>query len=116
MRTRERFSIPAISRSTALVKSSIVTFSLGSGNAGDAIFLFVADICGEDSEEENPPKHAHAFGDIGRLQRQIYAERVTALKAFHDEVTARKFPYPEQNIVMHPEEKEKFLEAVDKLQ
>ena len=95
-------------------KTSIVTFSLGSGNAGDAIFLFVADICGEDSEEENPPRHACAFGDLGRLQRQIYTERVTALKAFHDEVTAQNFPYPEQNITMHPQEREKFLEALDK--
>ena len=96
-------------------KTSIVTFSLGSGNAGDAIFLFVADICGEDSEEDNPPKHAYAFGDLGRLQRQMYEERVKALKAFHDEVTARKFPYPEQNIGMPAEEKEKFLEALDKV-
>ena len=33
-------------------KTSIVTFSLGSGMAGDVIMSFVADICGEDSEEE----------------------------------------------------------------
>jgi hypothetical protein len=34
-------------------KTSIVTFSLGSGMAGDVIMSFVADICGEESEEEN---------------------------------------------------------------
>ena len=95
-------------------KTSIVTFSLGSGNAGDAIMMFVADICGEDSEEENPPKHAHAFGNLGRLHKQMYEERVAALKAFHDEVTARNFPYREQCIEMHPDEKDKFLEALDK--
>ncbi len=95
-------------------KTSIVTFSLGSGNAGDAIMSFVADICGEDSEEDKPPKHAHAFGNLRRLHEQIYEERVTALKAFHDEVTAKNFPYPETNISMHPNEKDKFLEALDK--
>ena len=95
-------------------KTSIVTFSLGSGMAGDAIFSFVADICGEDSEEENPPKHAHAFGNLARLHKQMYEERVTALKAFHDEVRARNFPYAETNIRMHPNEKDKFLEALDK--
>jgi 3-methyl-2-oxobutanoate hydroxymethyltransferase len=95
-------------------KTSIVTFSLGSGNAGDAIMMFVADICGEDSEEEQPPKHAHAFGNLGRLQKQMYEERVAALKAFHNEVTAHKFPYREQCIEMHPQEKDKFLEALDK--
>ncbi len=95
-------------------KTSIVTFSLGSGNAGDAIMMFVADICGEASEEDSPPKHAYAFGDLGRLHKQMYEERVAALKAFHSEVTAKNFPYPEQNITMHPNEKEKFLEALDK--
>lgn len=95
-------------------KTSIVTFSLGSGNAGDVIMSFVADICGEDSEEEKPPKHAHAFGNLARLHKQMYEERVAALKAFHDEVTAKNFPYPETNISMHPNEKEKFLEALDK--
>ncbi len=95
-------------------KTSIVTFSLGSGKAGDVIMSFVADICGEDSEEEKPPKHAHAFGNLARLHRQMYEERVAALKAFHDEVTAKNFPYPETNLSMHPHEKEKFLEALDK--
>lgn len=96
------------------LKTSIVTFSLGSGNAGDVIMSFVADVCGEDSEEEKPPKHAYAFGNVGRLHKQIHEERVAALKMFHDEVSAKKFPYPETNISMHPNEKEKFLEALDK--
>ena len=92
-----------------------MTFSLGSGPGGDVIFSFVADICGEDSEEASPPKHAHAFGNLRRLHQQLYEERVTALKAFHDEVTAQNFPYPETNVSMHPNEKEKFLEALDKV-
>jgi 3-methyl-2-oxobutanoate hydroxymethyltransferase len=95
-------------------KTSIVTFSLGSGMAGDVIMSFVADICGEDSEEEKPPKHAHAFGNLARLHKQMYEERVAALTAFQSEVAAKNFPYPETNISMHPNEKEKFLEALDK--
>jgi len=95
-------------------KTSIVTFSLGSGNAGDAIFSFVADICGEDSEEAKPPRHAHAFGNLARLHKQLYEERVAALTQFHTEVHAHNFPYPQNNIAMHPNEKEKFLEALDK--
>ena len=95
-------------------KTSIVTFSLGSGMAGDVIFSFVADICGEASEEETPPKHAHAFGNLDRLHKQMYAERVAALQAFHTEVTHHNFPYPQTNTSMHPNEKEKFLEALDK--
>ncbi len=95
-------------------KTSIVTFSLGSGKAGDVIMSFVADICGEDSEEERPPKHAYAFGKLQRLHDQLYEERVAALRTFHDEVTAKNFPYAETNITMHPNQQEKFLEALDK--
>ena len=96
-------------------KTSIVTFSLGSGNAGDVIMSFVADVCGEDNEEDTPPKHAHAFGNVGRLHRQIHDERVSALKEFHSEVTELNFPYPANNIKMHADEKDKFLEGLDKL-
>jgi len=95
-------------------KTSIVTFSLGSGMAGDVIMSFVSDICGEDSEEEKPPKHAHAFGNLSRLHKQMYEERVAALKKFHSEVARKNFPYAETNISMHPHEREKFIEALDK--
>lgn len=94
-------------------KTSIVTFSLGSGSGGDAVFSFVADICGEASEEESPPKHAYAFGDVGRLHQQIHEERVSALSEFHREVAAQNFPYAETNIRMKQGEHEKFLEGLD---
>jgi len=95
-------------------KTSIITFSLGSGMAGDVIMSFVADVCGETSEEDKPPKHAHAFGNVGRLHKQIHEERVAALGKFHKEVIAGNFPYKQTNISMHEGEKDKFLEALDK--
>ena len=95
-------------------KTSIVTFSLGSGMAGDVIMSFVADVCGETSEEDKPPKHAHAFGNVGRLHKQIHEERVAALGKFHKEVIAGNFPYKQTNISMHEGEKDKFLETLDK--
>ena len=94
-------------------KTSVVTFSLGSGIGGDAIFSFVADVCGEASEEEKPPKHAHAFGDVGRLHKQIHEERVAALGEFHREVVDGNFPYAPTNIGMKPDEKDKFLDALE---
>lgn len=94
-------------------KTSVVTFSLGSGMGGDAIFSFVADVCGEASEEEKPPKHAHAFGDVGRLHKQIHEERVAALGEFHREVVDGNFPYAPTNIGMKPDEKDKFLDDLE---
>ena len=95
-------------------KTSIVTFSLGSGVAGDVIMSFVADVCGDLSEEDKPPKHAHAFGNISKLRKQMHEERVAALSEFQKEVIANNFPYAKTNIKMHNGEKEKFLESLDK--
>ena len=95
-------------------KTSVVTFSLGSGIAGDVIMSFVADVCGDFSEEDKPPKHAHAFGDIKRLRKQINKERIEALSEFKNEVKAGKFPYSKTNISMTKGEKDKFLEELDK--
>ena len=95
-------------------KTSVVTFSLGAGMAGDVIMSFVADVCGDVSEEDKPPKHAHAFGDIKRLRKQIEKERIEALSEFKNEVVAGNFPYPKTNITMAKDEKNKFLEALDK--
>jgi len=96
------------------LRTSIVTFSLGSGMAGDVIMSFVADICGEPSEEDTSPKHAHAFGNVGRLHKQIHQERVAALGAFHREVVAGNFPYAQTNISMRSGERDRFLEELDK--
>lgn len=95
-------------------KTSIIMFSLGSGNGGDVTMSFVADICGEQSEEEKLPKHAHAFGNVGRLHQQIHSERVAALRQFNEESISKKFPYQQNNITMYDNEKEKFLEELDK--
>ena len=95
-------------------KTSVVTFSLGAGMSGDVIMSFVADVCGDLSEEDKTPKHAHAFGDIKRLRKQIDKERIDALGEFKSEVVAGKFPYSKTNISMVKGEKDKFLEELDK--
>jgi 3-methyl-2-oxobutanoate hydroxymethyltransferase len=93
-------------------RTSIVNIGIGAGNAGDVVFLFMSDICGE---SENAPRHAHAFGNLAPLHEQMYKERVAALKAFHSATTAKQFPYAEQSITMHKNEEQKLLEALDKM-
>lgn len=93
-------------------KTSIITFSLGSGNAGDVIFLFMTDICGEAPIK---PKHAHTFRDLQPLHDQIYAQRVGALQDFGKEVKAKAFPYKANSVFMHENEQAKFAEMLDKV-
>jgi len=72
----------------------------------------MADICGE---AENPPRHAHAFGDLAPLHRRLHTERVAALKEFQSEVRGRAFPYPDQSISMREGELDKLHEALEKV-
>jgi len=72
----------------------------------------MSDICGETPD---PPRHAHAFGDLARLHEQMYTERAAALKEFHEESKALRFPYPEQALHMHPGEEDKLREALDSI-
>ncbi len=93
-------------------KTSIVMCSLGSGYAGDIIFLFLHDICGE---APNDPKHARAFGNVGRLHQQIYTERAEAMVKYREAVNEGTFPGPKETVHMPKEENERLLEALDKL-
>lgn len=93
-------------------RTSIVNIGIGAGNAGDVVFLFMSDICGESA---NAPRHAHAFGNLAPLHEQMYKERVEALQKFHAATTAKQFPYAAQSITMHENEEQKLLEALDKM-
>ncbi|NGO53882.1 3-methyl-2-oxobutanoate hydroxymethyltransferase [Allomesorhizobium camelthorni] len=86
-------------------QTSLITFSIGSGSGGDVTFLFSEDICGETN---NPPRHAHAYGNVLRLQERIERERVEALSAFQSAVRNGSFPYKEVTISMKPHELEAF--------
>ncbi|MER8401448.1 3-methyl-2-oxobutanoate hydroxymethyltransferase [Mesorhizobium sp. M1348] len=86
-------------------QTSLITFSIGSGSGGDVTFLFSEDICGETKE---PPRHAHAYGNVRRLQEQIEGERMAALSAFQSAVRDGSFPYDDVSISMKPHELEAF--------
>ncbi|MBL9048057.1 MAG: 3-methyl-2-oxobutanoate hydroxymethyltransferase, partial [Tabrizicola sp.] len=67
----------------------LVTNSIGAGAAGDVIFLFFEDICGE---TENPPRHAQSWGDGAAIRRALDAERRKAVAGFRDAVKTGAYP------------------------
>jgi 3-methyl-2-oxobutanoate hydroxymethyltransferase len=82
-------------------RTGLVTVSLGSGPGGDVMFLFSEDVCGE---SERLPRHARAWGDVARLQREIAAVRQRAMTAFRAEVAAGSYPAPAEQVAMPAEE------------
>ena len=70
--------------------TSLVTISIGSGNAADAQFLFAEDILGQ--SQIKFPRHAKKYADFEKLMNRIQKERVNAFKEFNSEVRRNKFP------------------------
>jgi 3-methyl-2-oxobutanoate hydroxymethyltransferase len=91
--------------------SPLVTSSIGAGSAGDTIFLFFDDICGE---TENPPRHAQAWGDGAAIRRQLDAERRRAVAGFRDAVKSGAYPDTAHTVQMLPRERDRLAEALDK--
>ena len=94
-----------ISRHTALI-----THGIGSGSGADVIFMFTADICGDNP---TPPRHAHAFGDLLSIRKDLAAKRVRALTAYNNVVKDRTFPNESVSVAMKPGEHERLREALE---
>ena len=92
-------------------RTSLVTFSIGAGSAGDVQFLFMEDVCGD---SETPPRHAKAYADLRALRRKISAERIRALKAFRRDVESGGYPGRGHIVRMDPVEVDKFREGMAK--
>ena len=76
--------------------TSLVTISIGSGNAADAQFLFAEDILGQSQIQF--PRHAKKYADFEKLMQKIQKERINAFKEFNSEVRNNKFP-SKKNII-----------------
>ena len=92
-------------------RTSLVTFSIGAGSAGDVQFLFMEDVCGD---SETPPRHAKSYADLRALRRKISAERIRALKAFRRDVESGGYPGRGHIVRMDPVEVDKFREGMAK--
>ncbi len=91
-------------------RSGLVTHSIGAGSAGDVIFMFLVDICGE---SERPPGHARAFTDLRSMRERIDEERRRALRTYREAVTDGSYPDAATSVPMLPGEHEKLVDALN---
>ena len=90
--------------------TSLVTISIGSGNAADAQFLFAEDILGHNPYDT--PRHAKIYRNFSKIFQNMQKERVKALKKFNAD--AKKYKFAKQkNIVSIPKkELNSFLKKI----
>ena len=102
--------IPAAVMQEINKRTGLVTISLGSGQHSDVIFLFTSDICGE---SPRVPRHARSYANLAKLQSEIDAERVRALRAFQDDVAAARYPSAGEIAEIDPDELARFVTHID---
>lgn len=93
--------------------SNLVTVTIGGGSSGDIILSYMSDLSGD---TDAPPRHARAFGDVGRIRKELRAERAKALQGYRAAVMDRSFPDAETTVFMADNELERLREGLDKLQ
>ena len=82
--------------------TSLVTISIGSGNAADAQFLFAEDILGQSQIQF--PRHAKKYANFEKLMQKIQNDRINAFREFNSEVKKNKFPSKKNLITIEKKE------------
>ena len=82
--------------------TSLVTISIGSGNAADAQFLFAEDILGQSQIQF--PRHAKQYANFDKLIQNLQKERINAFKEFKSDVKKNKFPTKKHSISLEKKE------------
>jgi 3-methyl-2-oxobutanoate hydroxymethyltransferase len=82
--------------------TSLVTISIGSGNAADAQFLFAEDILGQ--SQIKFPRHAKQYANFDKIMQNLQKERINAFKEFKSDVKKNKFPTKKHSISLEKKE------------
>lgn len=93
-------------------ETSLITISIGSGNAADAQFLFAEDILGHSKIKF--PRHAKKYKNFDKLQNNIQDQRINAFKEFKSEVQKNKFPTKKHSISINKNELTNFKKFLNK--
>jgi len=90
---------------------SALTISLGSGTGCDAVYLFSADLLGEN--RGHIPRHAKVYRQFAAERDGLQRERVSAYREFTDDVSASAHPARQHDVSIEPAELDAFLAGID---
>ena len=88
---------------TAIARATPLTIiSMGSGAGCDVQYLFGVDVLGETTGRI--PRHSRVYDDLASEYIRLQARRVTAFKAFRDDVAGRQFPTMSETVRLNSAE------------
>jgi len=92
---------------------NLLLVTIGAGSSGDIILSYMSDLSGD---TQNPPRHAKAFGNVGAIRKEMYAERDRALVGYRAAVMDGSFPNAATSVSMGDGQLDALREGLDKLQ
>ena len=90
-------------------RTSLITFSLGSGKHCDVMYLFASDILGA---SDALPRHAKAFADFKKWESDMQTDRIRAFEEFREESLGGNFPAAKNSTQMKSGELQQFLDKL----
>lgn len=92
-------------------RTRMLVIGMGAGPATDVQYLFATDVLGDN--EGHVPRHAKVYRDFAAEYRRLHAESVAAFGELVADVRSGAYPAREHQVVMRPDELERFLEGLE---
>jgi 3-methyl-2-oxobutanoate hydroxymethyltransferase len=103
--------VPAAVATAISERTSLFLISMGSGSGCHAQYLFAEDILGTNTGHY--PRHSKRYADLNAEYARIQAMRVSAFRAFVEEVSRGTFPGTDRTVEIDADELESFREALE---
>lgn len=84
----------------------MITMGMGCGSVCDTQYLFSCDVLG--TNRGRYPRHAKRYADLARLEDEMQARRIDALRAFARDVESCGYPERRHEVWMSPADAEAF--------
>lgn len=91
----------------------MVTMGMGCGTVCDTQYLFSCDVLGTNTGHY--PRHSKKYADFARLEAELQAQRVTAFRAFAEEVETATYPQRPHEVWMSEGEFDAFLLGAERI-
>lgn len=98
--------VPSAVATLIAQRTSLLLISMGAGAGGDAQYLFADDVLG--ANRGHVPRHAKTYRNFAAEYDRLQAERVQAFAEFNSDVSSGRYPQPQHEVSISPEELGKF--------